>query len=234
MPYMEKKDFSKYEKMEVVLAVVDTVGEEEISKIRDIVENLQKREEVDGKIIFEGMVKPNDFNKLKELSFIVGAKLSAPESSETAKIRKESIIARLDPEKVVERLLELRDADVSSEYKYIIEDKANDILEASESIDDVQESEESRGFGYKLKLFLGFAKDSEESEIKSLEASKQRLETSIKSLGKLAEEIPNEISKAILKEQVAELERQKEDIDALIKQKEKKAKGLLRLFGLFG
>ena len=144
------------------------------------------------------------------------------------------MLANIDPSKVVERLLELTGSDVSGEYKYIIEDQANDILEASESIDDIQEFEESKGFGYKLKLFLGFAKDAEESEIKNLEASKTRLETSIKSLSKLAEELPDEITTSILKEQVAELERQKEDIDSLIKQKEKKAKGLLRLFGLFG
>jgi len=98
----------------------------------------------------------------------------------------------------------------------------------------VQESEESKGFGYKIKLFLGFAKEIEESEVKNLEMSKQRLETSIKSLAALSEEMPNEISKAILKEQVAELERQKEDLESLIKQKQKKAKGLLQLFGLFG
>ncbi len=234
MPYMEKKDYSKYDKMEVVLAVIDAIGEEEIAKISSIVENLEKKGTADGRIIFEGLINPNEFNKLKELSFIVGAKLSAPESSETAKARKESIIAGLNPEKVVEKLLELSGSDVSSEYKYIIEDKANELLEASESIDDVQESEESKGFAYKIKLFLGFAKDAEESEIKSLEMSKQRLETSISSLGKLAEEIPDDISKAILKEQVAELERQKEDLESLIEQKQKKANGLLRLFGLFG
>ncbi|MEK6869311.1 MAG: hypothetical protein AABX74_03725, partial [Nanoarchaeota archaeon] len=203
-------------------------------KIKAVVENLNKKYEADGKTIFEGLINPNEFNKLKELSFIVGAKLSAPESSETAKARKEMLIANLDLTKVVEKLLELTGSDVSGEYKYIIEDKANDLLEASESIDDVQESEESKGFGYKLKLFLGFAKDIENSEIKSLEMSKQRLETSIKSLGALSEEMPNEISKAILKGQVAELERQKEDLESLIKQKQKKAKGLLRLFGLFG
>ena len=232
--YVKKKDFSKYDKMEVVIAVVDTAAEEDISKIKSIVEGLQKKYEIDGKIIYEGDMDPNSFGELKNLNFIVDAKLNAPESSETAKTTKESIISELDPGKVVEKLLALRDSDVSSEYKYIIEDKANDILKASESINNVQESEESRGFGYKLKLFLGFAKDAEESEIKSLELSMQRLETSIKSLGKLSEEIPNEISKSILKEQVAELERQKEDIDGLIKQKEKKSNGLLRLFGLLG
>ena len=234
MPYMEKKDFSKYEKMEVVLAVVDTVGEEEISKIKAIVENLEKKDEVDGKIIFEGLINPNEFNKLKELSFIVGAKLNAPESSETAKERKASIIAGLNPEKVVEKLLELTSSDVSSEYKYLIEGEANELLEASESIDKVEESEESKGIGYKIKLFLGLAKEIEESEVKNLEMSKGRLETSIKSLGKLAEEMPNDITKSILKEQVAELERQKDDLENLIKQKQKKAKGLLGLFGLLG
>ena len=234
MPYMEKKDFSKYEKMEVVLAVVDTVGEEEISKIKAIVENLEKKDEVDGKIIFEGLINPNEFNKLKELSFIVGAKLNAPESSETAKERKASIIAGLNPEKVVEKLLELTSSDVSSEYKYLIEGEANELLEASESIDKVEESEESKGIGYKIKLFLGLAKEIEESEVKNLEMSKGRLETSIKSLGKLAEEMPNDITKSIRKEQVAELERQKDDLENLIKQKQKKAKGLLGLFGLLG
>ena len=234
MPFMEKKDFSKYEKMEVVLAVLDTVSEDEIAKISSIVENLEKKYEEKGKIIFNGMMKPSDFGNLKGLSFVVGAKLNAPESSDMAKERKESIIAGLDPEKVVEKLLELSSSDISSEYQYIIEGEVNDILEASESIDEVEASEEGKGFGYKIKLFLGFAKEAEEGEIKSLEASKQRLETSINALGKLAEEIPDEISKAILKEQVAELERQKEDIASLIKQKQKKANGLLRLFGLFG
>ena len=234
MPFMEKKDLSKYEKIEVVLAVLDTVSEDEIAKISSIVENLEKKYEEKGKIIFNGMMKPSDFGNLKGLSFVVGAKLNAPESSEMAKERKESIIAGLDPEKVVEKLLELSSSDISSEYQYIIEGEVNDILEASESIDEVEASEEGKGFGYKIKLFLGFAKEAEEGEIKSLEASKQRLETSINALGKLAEEIPDEISKAILKEQVAELERQKEDIASLIKQKQKKANGLLRLFGLFG
>lgn len=232
--YTKKKDFTKYKKMEVVIAVIDTVTEEDISKVKSIVGELQKKYEIDGKAIYEGKMNPNDFGELKMLNFIVDAKLNAPESSDTAKAKKESIIAGLNPEKVVERLLELRESDVSSEYVYIIEDEANDLLDASKSIDDVKESEESKGLGYKLKLFLGFAKDSEESEIKNLEASKQRLETSIKSLGKLAEDMPNEISKDILKEQVAELERQKEDIDSLVKQKQKKSKGLIRLFGLFG
>lgn len=235
IPYMKKEiDFSGYKKIGIVLAVMDSASEEDISKIKSVVEDLEKKYELDGKIIYEGMIGPSNFGELKNLDYIIDAKLNAPESSETSKERKGSIISRLDPGKVVEKLLELTGSDVSGEYKYIIEDKANDILEASETIEGVKESEESKGFGYKLKLFLGFAKEAEENEIKSLELSKERLEISIKSLGKLAEEIQDEISRAILKEQVAELERQKEDISSLIAQKDKKAKGLLRLFGLFG
>lgn len=59
-------------------------------------------------------------------------------------------------------------------------------------------------------------------------------ETSISSLSRLADEVPDNIAKAILKAQVEELERQKDDMEGLIEQKEKKSKGLLRLFGLFG
>ena len=234
MPYMEKKDFSKYEKVEIVLAVLDTISEEEISKLSSIVENLNKKFELDGKIVFEGMISPNRFVDIKSLNFVVNAKLNAPESSDAAKARKAGILSGLNPEQVVEKLLELRETDISSEYKYLIEDKASDILEVSDDLDELAEKEEGKGIGYKIRLFLGFAKDIEEGEIQSLEMSKKRLETSIAALSRLADTVPDDIAKAILKAQVEDLERQKEDIDALIKQKEKKAKGLLRLFGLFG
>lgn len=234
IPFMKEKDFSKYDKMEVVLAVLDTASDEEISKLKDVVENLNKKSESDGKIIFSGMISPNKFNELKRFNFVVDAKLSAPESSDRAKARKEAIVSGLDPKKVVEKLLELRDTDVSSEYKYLIEGEASDILEVSDDLDEISRSEESKGIGYKIKLFLGFAKDVEEGEIKQLKASRQRLEASISSLSKLAEQVPDDIAKSILKAQVEELERQKQDMDDLIKQKDKKAKGLLRLFGLFG
>ena len=130
--------------------------------------------------------------------------------------------------------MDLSNGDVSTEYKYIIEDKASDILNASESLKEVKDSEESKGIGYKIKLFLGFAKKTEQDEITRLGLSKARLETSIKTLSKLADEIPDDIAKSILKAQVEELEKQKEDIDSLIAQKEKNSKGLIRLFGLLG
>ncbi|MFC2016587.1 Kazal-type serine protease inhibitor [Chloroflexota bacterium] len=234
MPFFEKKDFSEYKEMEVVLAVLDTVSDEEISKLEGVVGNLHKKVELDGKIIFAGTINPNEFGEIKQFNFIVDAKLIAPESSEVAKERKEEIISRINPIEVVQKLLELRDTGVSSEYKYLIEGEASDILDVSDDLDELSKTEESKGIGYKIKLFLGFAKGIEDDEIEKLELSRQRLETSIASLSKLADEIPDDIAKSILKAQVEELERQKQDMDDLIEQKEKKSKGLLRLFGLFG
>jgi len=50
----------------------------------------------------------------------------------------------------------------------------------------------------------------------------------------LVNTIPDEIVASILRAQVEDLERQKSDLGDLIIQKQRKAKGLLRLFGLFG
>jgi len=235
VPFLKKDDdFSKYDKMEIILAVIDTVSDEEISKLDSIIEDLDRKFELDGKIIFEGMISPNKFVDIKQLSFVVNAKLNAPKSSDTARDRKTGILSRLDPQRVVEKLLEIRDTGISSEYKYLIEDKASDLLEASDEIDEVEESEDSKGFAYKIRLFLGFAKDIEDGEIEILIRSKNRLETSISTLSKLVDTIPDDIAKAILKAQVEDLERQKADMDDLIESKQKKSKGLLRLFGLFG
>jgi len=196
VPFIREKNFEKYDKMEVILAVFDTISEEEIEELRKIVENLNKKFELDGKIIFGGMIKPNKFGELRRLNYIVNAKLNAPESSERAKARKEELIFRINPKSVIEKLLEVRNTDIPSEYRYLIEDKASDILEISDDLDEVAEKEKGKGLAYKFKLFLGFAKDLEEGEIKILEHSRQRLETSIKSLGRLAEEVPDTIAKA--------------------------------------
>lgn len=135
--------------------------------------------------------------------------------------------------KVIEKILSLIEVGVPGEFRGILDEEADDLLEVSDSLEELGEEEASKGIGYKLRLFLGFAKQIEEDEITRLELSKERLETSIVSLSKLAENIPDEVAAIILKEQVAELQRQKEDIDSFIEQKKKKSKGLLRLFGLF-
>ena len=88
-----------------------------------------------------------------------------------------------------------------------------------------------KGIGYKFRLFFGLAKKAEQEEIRQLSESKEKLQNSIQTLAKLTDEVSSDIVKAVLKEQVENLIRQKEDIDTLIKSKEKKSKGL---FGLFG
>lgn len=228
VPFLKKKDFSEYDKMEVTLAVMDTITQDEIEKLKSIMVYLEEKYKLEGKIIMEGIINPNDFKELERFSFVIDAKLHPPESE------RGSVIANLNPERVVEKLMELRDTEVPSEYRYLIEDEANDILEVSDDLDEIKEKEEGKGIGYKIRLFLGLAKEMEDGEIEKLELSRQRLETSITSLSRLAEEVPDDIAKSILKAQVEDLERQKEDMDDLIKQKQKKSKGLLSLFGLFG
>jgi len=228
VPFLKKKDFSKYDRMEVTMAVLDTITDEEVNKLKSIIKDLEDKYELEGKIIMDGVINPNDFKDLERFSFVIDAKLHPPESE------RGSITAGLNPEKVVEKLMELREIDVPSEYRYLIEDEASDILEISDELDEIGEEEAKKGIGYKIKLFLGFAKKAEEEETKRLEMSRQRLEASISSLRNLVDEVPDDIAKSILKAQVEELERQKQDIDDLIKGKKKKAEGFIRLFGLFG
>ena len=147
---------------------------------------------------------------------------------------REEVYSGSKPRKVIEKILELKERGVPGQFKGILDDEADELLDVSESLEELGEEEEEKGIGYKIKLFLGFAKEMEDGEIERLELSKERLETSIKSLSRLVDELPEDTAKAILKEQVADLERQKEDIESLIEQKHKKSKGLLRLFGLFG
>ena len=61
--------------------------------------------------------------------------------------------------------------------------------------------------------------------------SKLKLATSIEALAKLVDEVPSDVAKAIIKEQVENLKQQQGEIEVLIETKEKKAKGL---FGIFG
>lgn len=145
---------------------------------------------------------------------------------------REEIYSGSKPQKVIEKILSLKEAGVPGEFKGILDEEAEGLLGVSEDLRVLGEKEEEKGFAYKLKLFLGFAKEIEDGEIERLQLSKERLETSIASLSRLAEQVPDEVAAEILKEQAAELERQKRDIDSLIEQKQKKANGLLRLFGL--
>jgi hypothetical protein len=147
---------------------------------------------------------------------------------------RETVYSGSQPKKVVQKILQLKEKGVPGQFRGILDEEAGSLLDVSENLEELGKEEEGKGVGYKIRLFLGFAKDLEDGEIQRLQQSRQRLETSISSLGKLAEKVQDDIARSILIAQVGELERQKADIEDLIEQKEKKAKGLLRLFGLFG
>ena len=181
--------------------------------------------------IYRGMIQPNSFGDVKLLPFVVNAKISARASSERAKEVKAKIVASTKVEEVAGKLASLRDSDVPAEYLYLIEDKASEVLDASDKLEEVEKKQEEKGFGYKIKLFLGLAKAAEQEEIKQLDESKAKLKGSIEALTKLVDEVPSDVAKAILKEQVENLNKQQAEIEILIETKEKKAKGL---FGIFG
>ena len=224
-------DVRKSEKAEVILAILNTATKDDIDKLELFVDGLKEELKLQETTVYKGTINPNNFGDIKLLPFVVNAKLSSVASSERAKEVKARIVAGQKAEEIAGKLASLRDSDVPSEYLYIIEDKASDVLDVSEELEDVEDKEEQKGIGYKFRRFLGLAKEAEQEEIKQLEESKNKLKNSIDTLTKLIDEVPSDVAKAILKEQVENLKEQQEDIEVLIETKEKKAKGLLGIFG---
>ncbi len=224
-------DVRKSEKAEVVLAVLNTATQSDFDKLKLFVDNLKEDLKLQDTTVYKGTIDPSRFGDIKQLPFVVNAKLSSVESSERAKEVKEKIVAGQKSEDIATKLASLRDSDVPKEYLYIIEDKASDVLNVSGKLSEIEKKEEQKGLGYKIRLFLGLAKKAEQEEINQLQESKEKLSNSIDALTKLVDEVPSDVAKSILKEQIENLKKQQEDIDALIKAKEKKAKGLLGIFG---
>ena len=227
----DEEDVRKAEKVEIVLAVLNTVTEDDINKLELFVDDLEEELKLQDTTVYKGTIEPNGFRDVKLLSFVVNAKLSTIASSEKAKEVKGKIVAGQKTEEIAGKLASLRDSDVPSEYLYIIEDKASDVLNVSGSLEEIGKKEEQKGRGYKIRLFLGLAKAAEQQEVKQLSESKDKLQNSIETLTKLIDEVPSDVAKAVLKEQVENLKKQQAEIEVLIETKEKKAKGL---FGLFG
>ena len=224
-------DVKKADKAEIILAVLSTATESDLDKLKLFVDNLKEDLKLQDTTVYKGTIDPNRFGDIKLLPFVVNAKLSAPASSEKSKEVKEKLVSRQKAEEVAGKLVSLRDSDVPKEYLYIIEDKASDVLNVSDELGEIAKNEGQKGFGYKFKLFLGLAKQAENEEIKQLQESKDKLKKSIDALAKLGDEVPSDVAKSILKEQVESLKKQEQDIEVLIVAKEKKAKGF---FGLFG
>ena len=227
----DENDLKKAEKVEIALAVLNTATDDDFDKLELFVDNLKEELKLQDTTVYKGTINPNNFGDIKLLPFVVNAKLSSAASSERAKEVKARIVAGQKAEEAAGKLASLRDSDVPAEYLYIIEDKASDVLDVSENLDDIEKKEDEKGFAYKVRRFLGLAKKAEEAEIKQLGESNEKLKGSIDALAKLADEVPSDVAKAILKEQVESLKKQQTDIEVLIATKDKKSKGLLGLFG---
>ncbi len=227
----DEDDVLKAEKVEIVLAVLNTATQDDIGKLELFIDELHEDLKLEDTTVYKGVIEPHNFGDVKLLPFVVNAKISTTVSSERAKEVKTKIVSGEKFKEAASKLISLRDSDVPSEYLYIIEDKASEVLNVSEDLHEIGQKELEKGFFYKISLFLGIAKKAEQEEIKKLGENKERLETSITTLTKLIDEIPSDVAKAILKEQVENLQQQSEDIGVLIEAKQKKAKGLLGLFG---
>ncbi|MBI3035569.1 hypothetical protein HYY71_04560 [Candidatus Woesearchaeota archaeon] len=227
----DEDDIKNSDKAEIVLAVLNTATEADMEKLELFVDDLKEDLKLQDTTVYKGMIEPNNFGDVKLLPFVVNAKISAVASSERAKEVKAKIVSRQRAEEAAGKLASLRDSDVPDEYLYIIEDKASEVLDVSDQLEEIEKKQEQKGVGYKIRLFLGLAKAAEQEEIRQLEESKSKLVNSIGALAKLIDEVPGDVAKAILKEQVESLKKQQEDIEILIETKAKKSKGLLGLFG---
>ncbi|MBI2657227.1 hypothetical protein HYX08_00865 [Candidatus Woesearchaeota archaeon] len=227
----EDEDVRASEKAEIVLAVLNTAAEDDIEKLGLFVDDLKEDLKLQDTTVYKGMINPNNFGDIKLLPFVVNAKLSSAASSERAREVKSKLVSGAKAEEAAGKLASLRDSDVPSEYLYIIEDKASEVLDVSDKLEEIEQKEGQKGVGYKVKLFLGLAKAAEQEEIRQLDESREKLSKSIEALAKLIDEVPSDVAKSILREQVENLKKQQEDISALAETKEKKAKGW---FGLFG
>ncbi len=227
----DEEDIQKAEKAGIVLAVLNTATESDMEKLGLFVDGLKEELKLQETTVYKGHINPKSFGDIKLLPFVANAKISAATSSEKSKEVKEGIVAGSKAGEAASKLVSLRDSDVPKEYLYIIEDKASDVLDVSDKLEEIEKKDEEKGFGYKFKLFFGLAKKAEQEEIRQLEESKTKLNSSIETLENLIDEVPSDVAKAVLKEQVESLKKQQEDLDSMIQSKEKKARGL---FGMFG
>ncbi len=227
----DENEVKKSENAKIILAVLNTATDSDLEKLNLFVEDLKEDIKLRDTTIYRGKIDPNKFSDIKLLPFIVNAKISASANDENSKDVKGNIVSGQKAENVAGKLVSLRDSDVPKEYLYIIENQATDVLNVSDYLGELEQKDQEKGVGYKLKRFFGLAKKAEQEEISQLKASKEKLTNSTEALTQIIEEVPSDVVKAVLKEQVANLKKQQDDIDVLIKSKEKKAKGL---FGIFG
>lgn len=221
---------------EVVLALSEDITPTEIVELNTIVQELQESSEINGVKIYKGLIEPYSLDKLKSLPYVVDAKYNTVRTikREQQKPQKmDEYIRKSDLENVLRKILAMKQSsDMPEEFAPIIDAHAEDLIEVSEDLDEIEKNEEEKGFTYKFRMFLGLAKEAEQAEIEQIRNNKDKLDESIAELEALMEEIPDLTAKATLQSQIETLEQQKEDLEELMAKKEKKAKGWLNfLFG---
>ena len=206
--------------VEVAIATTKEVGTDGEAKLKSFVLDIKKVYEDDSVIVYKAQIKANRLNEIKDIGWVVDAKiLSVAKEGETTAVDEERIA-----NKVVERLLTLlQQAPVSDEFSFFLQGQASDIVQASDVADKIEVGEKSKGFFYKLLRTLGFMKKAEAREIAQLQASAQKLAVSIDKLGNLATDAQDPVYKAVLTEQIEELKKRQNEINELIGEKQKKA-----------
>jgi|TARA_Y100000310_G_scaffold182131_1_gene182179 hypothetical protein len=227
----DEDDVRGADKVEIVLAVLNTATQDDITKLELFIDDLHEELRLQDTTVYKGIISPSSFGDIKLLPFVANAKISTFASSDRSREVKTEIVAGHKVREAAGKLASLRDSDVPNEYLYIIEDKAGDVLDVSDELEAIEKKEDDKGIGYKLRLLLGLAKAAEREEINQLTSSKEKLSDSISTLTNLIDEVPSDVAKAILREQVDNLKSQLDEIEVLIEVKQKKAKGL---FGIFG
>ncbi len=214
--YLLKKEQGNATKFEVVLAINKDISEENMDKIKFLVSDLEEVLSLENIIIYKGIISPTDLGKLKSYNFILDVKLN-PITKDEEKTEK-----RLSKktEHIVRKLISLKDADdLDDESSYLIGEDADDLLELSDELEKLEQSD--RSLFKKIRILLGLAKEQQQREAKLLEEQIKKLDLSIEKLNSLLNDIEDPIIKAALKTQIENLKSQRE---SLLELKEKKQK----------
>ena len=169
----DEHDINKSEKAEIMLAVLNSATSDDIQKLSLFVDDMKEQLKLEDTTIYKGIINPRSFGDVKKFPFVVNAKISSLHSSEKSEEAREKVLARHKAGEAAGKLASLRDSDLPQEYVYLIEDKASDVLNVSDSLDEVEKKEGEKGVGYKIKLFFGLAKRQSRKRYTSLMAAGQ-------------------------------------------------------------
>ncbi len=128
--------------------------------------------------------------------------------------------------------LEASKAFAPSDVKPWLSSEQDKLAQVTDEVASVRDSDEQKDVGYKLTWFLGMQAQREKEEAAKLAGQTEKLDKTISSLESLAGQAEDLTLKAALQEQVAQLRKQREELQAMAKQKQDGAGGLLSIIGL--